>query len=177
MPEAFDLTVVDHNDGSRNRIEGAAEVHISCRQPVTLRPLSNADTFDRSTVAKPLAYILKPLEHQDWHVVAELGGCEQLTGVHRLSGREPSEHVEPKRLSRAHEVGSDVTARISELTPREAEVMDLIVEGKTQKQIAALLEISIQTASKHRAKILEKLRVANDVELLRFTLALDRPGA
>lgn len=56
------------------------------------------------------------------------------------------------------------------LTRREAEVMDLIVSGKTQKQIASDLGISIQTTAKHRAKVLAKLNVGNDVELVRLAL-------
>jgi PAS domain S-box-containing protein len=61
------------------------------------------------------------------------------------------------------------------LTPREAEVMDLIVEGMTQKQIAAALNISVQTAAKHRAKVLQKLNVANDVELVHLAFEM-RPS-
>jgi DNA-binding CsgD family transcriptional regulator len=56
--------------------------------------------------------------------------------------------------------------RREQLTPREAEVMDLIVAGKTQKQIAAELNITVQTAAKHRSRVLQKLSVSNDVELV-----------
>ena len=58
------------------------------------------------------------------------------------------------------------------LTPREAEVMDLIVSGLSQKQIAAALDIGMQTAAKHRAKVLRKLNVDNDVELVRLVLQM-----
>ena len=58
------------------------------------------------------------------------------------------------------------------LTQREAEVMDLIVSGLSQKQIAAALQISMQTVAKHRARVLRKLNVDNDVELVRLVLQL-----
>jgi PAS domain S-box-containing protein len=58
------------------------------------------------------------------------------------------------------------------LTPREAEVMDLIVSGLSQKQIAAALGISMQTAAKHRARVLRKLNVENDVELVRLVMKM-----
>jgi DNA-binding CsgD family transcriptional regulator len=58
------------------------------------------------------------------------------------------------------------------LTPREAEVMDLIVSGRSQKQIAAALEISMQTAAKHHARVLRKLNVENDVELVRLVVQM-----
>jgi two-component system response regulator FixJ len=58
-------------------------------------------------------------------------------------------------------------ARLRNLTPREREVMDRLMEGKSLKQIALELNVSVQTSSKHRMKVLEKLRVANDIELLK----------
>lgn len=79
-----------------------------------------------------------------------------------------------KRVSRM--IGPVVFARLErdKLTPREAEVMDLIVSGKSQKQIASQLAISVQTAAKHRAKVLDKLRVRNDVELVHRALEMRR---
>ena len=67
-----------------------------------------------------------------------------------------------------------VSARMErdKLTPREAEIMDLIVSGKTQKRIAAILDVSIQTAARHRSKVLEKLHVGNDAELVHFALRM-----
>jgi RNA polymerase sigma factor (sigma-70 family) len=62
---------------------------------------------------------------------------------------------------------------IETLSPREKEVMDLIVAGKPMKLIATQLGISIQTCSKHRARVLDKLQVSNDVELVRLLLAAD----
>ena len=43
------------------------------------------------------------------------------------------------------------------------------------KEIAAQLEISIQTCSKHRVRVLEKMGVNNDVELVRLLLNADSP--
>ncbi len=64
----------------------------------------------------------------------------------------------------------EIAAKIEQLTPREHEVMGLLVDGKTMKKIASELEISIQTCSKHRAKVLQKLGVENDVELVHLML-------
>ena len=58
----------------------------------------------------------------------------------------------------------------SDLTPRELEVMELVIAGKTLKQIAAELLITIQTAAKHRARVLAKFGVDNDVALVRLVL-------
>jgi DNA-binding CsgD family transcriptional regulator len=56
------------------------------------------------------------------------------------------------------------------LTQRESEVMHLLITGKSLKQVAAELGIGVKTAAKHRARVLEKLDVANDVELVRLYL-------
>ena len=61
---------------------------------------------------------------------------------------------------------SEVNRRYNRLTEREREVMDLMIAGETIKQIATQLEISIQTAAKHRSRILDKMRTENDVKLV-----------
>lgn len=54
------------------------------------------------------------------------------------------------------------------LTNREREVFHLIIEGKTTKEIARSLNISVKTAENHRGKVLDKLSVANAAELVRY---------
>jgi two-component system, LuxR family, response regulator FixJ len=73
---------------------------------------------------------------------------------------------------RRNYVEPDRSRRLSRLSPREAEVMELIVKGRNQKQIAVDLNISFQTAAKHRTKVLTKLGVANDVELTRLIMTV-----
>ncbi|QDU28730.1 Response regulator protein TodT [Anatilimnocola aggregata] len=58
------------------------------------------------------------------------------------------------------------------LTDREREVMDRLVAGRTVKQIATEFDVSIQTIAKHRTKLLEKLKVENDIELVRMILGV-----
>lgn len=62
----------------------------------------------------------------------------------------------------------DVEARLNKLTPRENEVVDLIVQGKRTKQIAAELFISIKTVETHRDNIMKKLDAANVAEVVRI---------
>ncbi|MGH2671047.1 MAG: response regulator [bacterium] len=54
------------------------------------------------------------------------------------------------------------------LTPREREVFHLVVEGKTTKEIARSLGISLKTADNHRSRVLAKLGVHNTAELVRY---------
>ncbi|MGE3314308.1 MAG: response regulator transcription factor, partial [Planctomycetaceae bacterium] len=70
----------------------------------------------------------------------------------------------------ASELDQSVVDRISQLTARELETFELLVRGISLKQLAWHLEISVQTAAKHRSRVLQKMCVENDVELVRLVL-------
>ncbi len=57
-----------------------------------------------------------------------------------------------------------------ELSPREREVLQLVAEGKTTKEAAVLLGISVKTAESHRARIMEKLDLHGTAELVRYAI-------
>ncbi|WP_247661342.1 response regulator transcription factor [Ideonella alba] len=61
---------------------------------------------------------------------------------------------------------------LAELTEREREVMQLVVEGKPNKLIADALDISVRTVEVHRARLFEKMNVKSAVELANLL----RPG-
>lgn len=98
------------------------------------------------------AFLEKPVNHQQF-----------LDHIQRAI-----EHDRERRALRKD--NAHLVPQINSLTPREREVMDLIAGGKTMKQVAGMLKISIQTCSKHRARVLEKLGVDTDVELVRLLL-------
>lgn len=54
------------------------------------------------------------------------------------------------------------------LTNREREVMHLVCEGLTTKEVARQLEIGVKTAENHRSRILDKLDLSNTAELVRY---------
>ncbi|BDG07390.1 response regulator [Anaeromyxobacter paludicola] len=56
------------------------------------------------------------------------------------------------------------------LTDREKQVLKLVAEGKSNKEVAELLGISVKTAMSHRERVMEKLDVHNRTELVRFAL-------
>ena len=59
---------------------------------------------------------------------------------------------------------------LERLTLRQREVLQLIAEGKTNKEIAVVLNISAFTVDAHRGRIMEKLNVHNVNELVRFAV-------
>lgn len=68
-----------------------------------------------------------------------------------------------------------VQARLAALTPREREVMDRVVQGATNKQIARELAVSVRTVELHRARVMEKMTARSLTELVRMTLMADAP--
>ena len=58
------------------------------------------------------------------------------------------------------------------LTPREREVMRLVVEGLANKEVANALNISVKTAEHHRGSLMRKLGLQNSVELVRYAAKL-----
>ena len=60
--------------------------------------------------------------------------------------------------------------RLSHLTTREKEILALIAKGKTDKEIASELFISITTAKKHRTNLIVKTEVKNTAELVAFAM-------
>ncbi len=56
------------------------------------------------------------------------------------------------------------------LTPREREVLQLVAEGNTNRQIAAHLSISVKTVEKHRFNLMEKLDIHDVTGLVRFAM-------
>jgi FixJ family two-component response regulator len=60
--------------------------------------------------------------------------------------------------------------RLSQLTVRERQVFDLLVEGKSLKQIASACEITVQSAWRHRRQVFAKCQVHSEIELVRLML-------
>jgi len=63
-----------------------------------------------------------------------------------------------------------VTNPIDLLSSREREVLQMLAEGKTNKEIAGVLNLSVYTVDAHRGRIMEKLNVHSINELVRFAL-------
>jgi FixJ family two-component response regulator len=64
---------------------------------------------------------------------------------------------------------SEIRARLATLTPREREVLECVVAGKLNKQIAGELGTVEQTVKIHRAHVMQKMGVHSVAELVRLT--------
>ena len=87
------------------------------------------------------------------------------------------------RIERALELDSQIAARqqrdkaivsrLDQLTQREREVMQLVVAGKLNKQIADELDISMKTVEAHRARVMEKMGVRTLAELVKIVMSVN----
>jgi len=59
---------------------------------------------------------------------------------------------------------------LNKLTAREKQVLQLIAQGKSNKEIASLLELSVNTVSVHRANLMEKMNIHRTAELVLFAI-------
>ena len=72
-----------------------------------------------------------------------------------------------------------VRERLARLTPREREVMELLIAGKTSREIAQAIHVSVRTVEGHRRIVLSKMNVSSATQLVRTVLAAREvtPGA
>jgi two-component system response regulator FixJ len=84
--------------------------------------------------------------------------------------------VHPHRINNAHEETEVAQQMLKKLTPRESEVLDYLVAGKSNKEVAAKLGVSPRTVEFHRAHIMEKAGAKRLPELVRIWLAAQPMG-
>ncbi len=108
-------------------------------------------TAVRAMKAGAIDFIEKPFEHES--LLTRIHECVNQSLRHQKSQK--------------HQAG---IVRLNLLTPREREVMDLLVQGKINKVIANQLGISIRTVEAHRANLMSKLRVHSLADIIRIAL-------
>lgn len=89
-----------------------------------------------------------------------------------------AEAIESGQRARVEQIERELlTARVAELSPRQVEVMHLVADGFSNKEIAQQLAISPRTVENYRAWVMEKLDARNLADLVRKVIALttDRP--
>lgn len=72
---------------------------------------------------------------------------------------------------------AEIQRRVSQLTPREREVMALIVAGRPNKLVADALGAAVKTIKIHRARVMEKMRAESLAELVRLAERAELGGA
>jgi DNA-binding NarL/FixJ family response regulator len=109
----------------------------------------------------------------DGYLLKEDSDKELYTAIEKVRHGKP--YISP-RLSERLTDDREETKRgifkppLEDLTKREIEVLRLIAEGKSSKEIADLLFISVRTVENHRARIMSKLDMRNTAELVKYAI-------
>ncbi|WP_441280762.1 response regulator transcription factor [Tardiphaga sp. 862_B3_N1_1] len=111
----------------------------------------------RAIKSGAIDYLLKPFTESDL-----------LTAIHAAIAQDHKQRTARAELGILQE-------RLSSLTPRERDVLPLVVSGLLNKQAAAELGISEITLQVHRGKIMQKMKAASLADLVRFAQALQIP--
>jgi RNA polymerase sigma factor (sigma-70 family) len=128
-------------------------------------PLAVSKSVDVFNVVRAHQFALAR-RHGDWDFIE--------TPEHK----EPQQHLELQLvrtsagLATLHEV---IAKRIADLTPREREVFELVLEGKSNKEIARQLGIGQRTVETHRAAVMKKVGARSIPELVRLTMIGSSP--
>ncbi len=74
--------------------------------------------------------------------------------------------------AKTHKASQSTTRRAGGLTPRQKEILRLVSQGNTNRDIARRLSISVRTVEVHRFNLMRRLKVRNVAQLLRQALQL-----
>ena len=156
---APDVAVLDVAMPVLNGVDAAREIAcIAPECPVIL--LSGVD--DTRFVREALKVGVKGF-------VQKSQGCDEL--VHAIEEvREGRLYVSPGASQAIVDGMSTPASDGSRLTPRERQVLQLVGEGKSTKQIAEVLHISVKTAEFHRGRLMKKLNVHDTANLVRYAI-------
>jgi two-component system, NarL family, response regulator NreC len=178
-----DIEIVGEAGNGREAVEMAERLQPDLVvMDVAMPELNGIEATRRICEASPRIRILALSMHKDSVYVREIlragargyllkdsSDTDLLAAVRAVAGGEGylSPGVSEAVLSdyRRH-----VTDPIDLLTSREREVLQLIAEGRTNKEIATLLGLSVYTVDAHRGRIMEKLNLHSTGELVRFAV-------
>jgi len=155
-----DVVVLDYGMPLMNGLTAAREIMVACpRAKLILLTMHADDRYVLEAVRLGVkGYVVKSQAPTD--LVRAIH--EVLNGMMYLSPR-VSRTVVQAYLAKS-ELPPDP------LTPREREVLQLVAAGKTTKEVAELLGISVKTAESHRTHIMQKLDTSNTAGVVRYAI-------
>lgn len=158
-----DLILMDISMATLNGLEATEQVlKSSPARVIILSMYSNPEYVHRALKAGASGYMLKDAATTELDLAIEA----VLKGDTYLSPAVSRAFIEDY-LGRAI---SQEGAEPEELTPRHRQILQLIVEGKTNKDIAKLLHLSIKTVEAHRAELMRRLDIHDMPSLVRYAM-------
>src|ERR1019366_7806212 len=174
-----DMEIVGEAGNGREAVDLAAELRPDVVvMDVAMPELNGIEATRRLTAANPHIRVIALSMHKDSVYVREILRAGARGYLLKDSG--PADLVAAVRAIASGEgylspaVSDDyrkhVTNPIDLLSSREREVLQMLAEGKTNKEIAVVLNLSVYTVDAHRGRIMEKLNLHSINELVRFAV-------
>jgi DNA-binding NarL/FixJ family response regulator len=162
-----DIVVMDIGMPGLNGIEATTELlrHCPNTRVIILSMYDDEHTVISAIRSGARAFVLKKASDNDL--------LDALRTVAK-GGSYLSPQVSDRLLSRIQKGDLDskpLPSVLESLSPRELQVMRLVAEGKTSKEIAAVLELGLQTVRSYRKTMMKKLGVSNVAGLTQMALA------
>ena len=163
LDEEFDLAILDISMPRMTGLQAARELHQRRPElPVLILSMhENEQYLYEALRAGAAGYVVKKVADRD---LVETCRATIRGEPFRYPGEVTELVNDNLRRARNGEMSRD------RLTPRETEVIKLVAESYTNRQIAEALVISESTVERHRANILEKLGMRDRVELTRYAI-------
>jgi DNA-binding NarL/FixJ family response regulator len=178
-----DMEIVGEAANGREAVESAEQLRPDIViMDVAMPELNGIEATRRLTTSQPHTRVIALSMHKDsvyvreslragarGYLLKESGAEDLVKAVRAVAGGESwlSPAVSNAVLDdyRRH-----VTNPIDLLSSREREVLQMLAEGKTNKEIAVVLNLSVYTVDAHRGRIMEKLNLHSINELVRFAV-------
>jgi DNA-binding NarL/FixJ family response regulator len=178
-----DMEIVGEAGNGRQAVELAEQLRPDVVvMDVAMPELNGIEATRRLASSVPHARVIALSMHKDSVYVREIlragargyllkdsGAADLVAAIHAVASGES--YLSPA-VSNAvlDDYRRHVTNPIDLLTSREREVLQLLAEGKTNKEIAGVLNLSVYTVDAHRGRIMEKLNLHSINDLVRFAV-------
>jgi len=178
-----DMEIVGEAGNGRQAVDLAEQLRPDVVvMDVAMPELNGIEATRRLASSVPHARVIALSMHKDSVYVREIlragargyllkdsGAADLVAAIHAVASGES--YLSPA-VSNAvlDDYRRHVTNPIDLLTSREREVLQLLAEGKTNKEIAGVLNLSVYTVEAHRGRIMEKLNLHSINELVRFAV-------
>ena len=160
-----DVVVMDIGMPSLNGIEACRQIHDSLpgSQVIMLSMHSDEGYVLRALKAGAKGYMLKDSAEADL-----ASAIRAVTAGKSFFSPAVSKILLEDYMRKLKRTGAEDSFDL--LSPREREVLQLVAEGKSSKEVANLLSLSVYTVETHRAKMMQKLNLHNIPELILYAV-------
>jgi DNA-binding NarL/FixJ family response regulator len=160
-----DVVVMDISMPELNGIEAAREISEVCpsTQVIILSVHSTTEHIFRALQAGARGYLLKESAGIEVAQAVRAVHANQRYLSQKISDRLVDDYVRQRQDAQA-------TGPLARLSPREREVLQLVVEGKSSAEIADVLSLSLKTVETYRVRLMHKLGINDVPGLVKFAI-------